>query len=58
LGLQTAQPLPVLAIDHTWAPDGPAAYGDEGSSWSAYNKNARRFGSVLRTEATPGEAVK
>jgi hypothetical protein len=30
LVLQTAQALPVFAVDHARAPDGPAAYGKRG----------------------------
>lgn len=58
LVLQTVQALPVVAIDHTRAPHRPAAYGEGGSSWSAYRITvARSFNSVLHTNSTPGDAV-
>lgn len=56
--LQTAQALPVVAIDHTRATRGPAAYGEVSIEVGQHiRKVARRFGSVLRTRATPGEAA-
>jgi hypothetical protein len=51
------QTLLVLAIDHAWAPGGPAAYGRV-KSWPACGKVvARALVWIRLTEATPGEAV-